>query len=108
MGKPFISELQQLEETYSAVLSMDTASLQDVLSESARYPLIAVGSGGSLSAAHFACSLHERFTGKLTKSFTPLEIMFMLSDVGTCRDLLNSAVLCLSAGGTTRTLYAKR
>lgn len=100
MGKPFMSELHQLEATYSAALSMDTSSLDVALSESLRYPLVAVGSGGSLSAAHFACRLHQQFAGKLAKASTPLEILSLLSDGGSRHSLVNSTVLCLSAGGS--------
>ncbi len=95
-----MSELRQLEATYSAALSMDTSVLDAALSDSSRYPLVAVGSGGSLSAAHFACHLHEQFAGKLARASTPLEILSLLSDAGSRRGLVNSAVLCLSAGGS--------
>lgn len=95
-----MSELRQLEATYSAALSMDTSSLDVALSESLRYPLVAVGSGGSLSAAHFVCRLHQQFAGKLAKASTPLEILSLLSDGGSRHSLVNSAALCLSAGGS--------
>ena len=100
MGKPFISELHQLEATYSAALCIDVSSLDSTLSDSSRYPLVAVGSGGSLSAAHFACYLHQQLAGKLAKASTPLEILSLLADPGSRRSLLNSTVFCLSAGGS--------
>ena len=49
MGKPFLSELQQLDATYAAAMSLDMATFQDALAATANVPLIAVGSGGSLS-----------------------------------------------------------
>lgn len=100
MGKPFMSELRQLEATYSAALAMDTSSLDAALSVASRYPLVAVGSGGSLSAAHFACYLHQRLTGRLAKALTPLEILSLLAGTASRRCLVNSAALCLSAGGS--------
>lgn len=95
-----MSELCQLEATYSTVHSMDTLSLDIALSKSLRYPLVAVGSGGSLSAAHFVCRLHQQFAGKLAKASTPLDVLSMLSDGGSRQSLVDSAVLCLSAGGS--------
>lgn len=95
-----MSELRQLEVTYSAAHSMDTSSLDVALSESLRYPLVAVGSGGSLSAAHFVCRLHQQVAGKPVKASTPLEILSLLSDGGSRHSLVNSAALCLSAGGS--------
>jgi fructoselysine-6-P-deglycase FrlB-like protein len=79
---------------------MDTPSLDVALSESLRYPLVAVGSGGSLSAAYFVCHLHQQFAGKIAKASTPLEILSLLSDGGSRHSLVNSAALCLSAGGS--------
>ncbi|GAH77370.1 unnamed protein product, partial [marine sediment metagenome] len=95
MGKPFMTELHQLEATYRAALSMDISALNADVSNSSRYPLIAIGSGGSLSAAHFACYLHQLASGLLAKPATPLEV---LSFSG--RSLFNSAVICLTAGGS--------
>jgi hypothetical protein len=51
------------------------------------------GSGGSLTAASFAAGLHQRFTGNLSKSVTPLEL------VSSRRTPSDSTVLILSAGG---------
>jgi len=100
LGKPFMSELHQLEATYFAAMSMDASSLAAALSESARYPLMAVGSGGSLCAAHFACHLHQKFAGKLAKASTPMEMLSLLSGGGSRFTLMDSTVLCLSAGGS--------
>jgi len=100
LGKPFIRELHQLEATYSAALSINTTSLNSTLSGSMRYPLVAVGSGGSLSAAHFACHLHQKLAGKLAKASTPFEILSLLAETGSRRCLVDSSVLCLSAGGS--------
>jgi fructoselysine-6-P-deglycase FrlB-like protein len=95
-----MSELRQLETTYSAVLSMDTSSLDAALAQSLDCSLVAVGSGGSLSAAHFVCRLHQQAAGRLAIASTPLEILTLLSDRGSRPSLVNSAVMCLSAGGS--------
>jgi len=53
--------------------------------------MFATGSGGSLTAAHFASHLHQKFAGKLAKAVTPLELVWSgVKDV---------SVLMLSAGG---------
>jgi len=100
LGKPFISELRQLDATYHAALSMDLSALTAAISESLRYPLIAVGSGGSLSAAHFACHLHQLASGQIARPMTPLDVVSLLGEDGSRRSLLNSAVICFTAGGS--------
>ena len=55
-------------------------------------PLLAVGSGGSLTAAHMAALLHEK-TGMVSKSITPLEL---LSNRTSFR---KTSILLLTAGG---------
>lgn len=100
MGKPFISELRQLDATYRAALTMDVSALSAAISESLRYPLIAIGSGGSLSAAHFVCHLHQLASGQIARPATPLDVVSMLEDAGSRRSIINSTVICLTAGGS--------
>ena len=100
MGKPFMTELHQLEATYRAALAMDTSALNVDTRNSTRYPLIAIGSGGSLSAAHFACYLHQLASGLIAKPVTPLEVVSSLDKTGSRRSLLSSAITCLTAGGS--------
>lgn len=100
MGKPFISELRQLDETYRAALSIDVSALSAAISDSLRYSLIAIGSGGSLSGAHFICHLHQLASGKIAQPLTPLEVISMLEETGSRCSLINSAVICLTAGGS--------
>ena len=99
MGKPFLSELRQLEVTYNTALSLDVTPLKSAISESLRYPLIAIGSGGSLSAAKFVCHLHQLASGQLARPATPMEVVSMLEETGSRRSIINSAVICLTAGG---------
>lgn len=100
MGKPFISELRQLDATYRVALSLDIATLNSAILESLRYPLIAIGSGGSLSAANFVSHLHQLASGKIARPATPLDVVSLLEDPGSRLSLINSAVICLTAGGT--------
>jgi HAD superfamily hydrolase (TIGR01484 family) len=59
----------------------------------ASHTLVAIGSGGSLSAAHLAATLHSKRTGQLATFTTPLEFS---RGVDTS---VSSSVLLLSAGG---------
>ena len=95
-----MSELLQLETTYREVLSMDVSALNEDILSSLRYPLVAIGSGGSLSVAHFACYLHQLASGLLAKPITPLELISWLNEPGSRHSLINSAVMCLTAGGS--------
>lgn len=93
MGKPYDTELQALTNTYRWALDEPVENLARAVAGAASVPLLTVGSGGSLTAAHFAASLHQRHAGMLAKAVTPLETV---STLGGLRD---TAVLILSAGG---------
>src|SRR5438067_354109 len=67
--------------------------LAKVLTASLSLPVLATGSGGSLTAAHFASWLHQRFAGRIAKAVTPFELVSSTSGV---KDV---SVLMLSAGG---------
>ncbi len=73
MGKPYVKELQQLEKTFAAVMAMDITALRSSIISASAFPLYAVGSGGSLSAAHLAAYLHQRLAKQFAKAITPLE-----------------------------------
>lgn len=100
MGKPYANELKQLEDTYEWSLNIDIRALAHSVKASGNQPLIAVGSGGSFSAADFACSLHQKFTGVLSKSITPME--FVNSPI----NLFGNTLMILSAGGTNPDVIA--
>lgn len=73
MGKPYLLELQSLEATYAWALNAPLAPLSERWSRFCRSSLVAVGSGGSFTAASLAVYLHERYTGCVAKAVTPLE-----------------------------------
>jgi fructoselysine-6-P-deglycase FrlB-like protein len=93
LGKPYNTELYALANTYQWALSESVEYLAHALAGAASIPLLTVGSGGSLTAAHFAASLHQCHAGRLAKAVTPLET------VSTIADLHDTAVMILSAGG---------
>ncbi len=93
MGKPYASELASLPETYAWAMQVDVDALARALSAAASLPLIAVGSGGSLTAAHLASWLHQRYAGAVARASTPFDAVSTLSTP------TNAAVLFLSARG---------
>jgi hydroxymethylpyrimidine pyrophosphatase-like HAD family hydrolase/fructoselysine-6-P-deglycase FrlB-like protein len=93
MGKPYNSELNALDSTYAWSMGAPIEELKSAIARSAAYPLIAVGSGGSLTAANFVSALHQNITGHLSKAVTPLEF---IANRFCARD---AAVIFLSAGG---------
>lgn len=63
----------RLSETLAWSAEADIAPLQQALRTAALWPLRAIGSGGSLTAAHALAQLHQHYTGKLAGVATPLE-----------------------------------
>jgi hypothetical protein len=94
MGKPYATELSGLGDTYAWALETSIEPLAAAVSASSHLPLIAVGSGGSFSAAHLACSLHQYYTGMVSKPVTPLEL------VSSPARLRSTSTMILSAGGS--------
>jgi fructoselysine-6-P-deglycase FrlB-like protein len=68
--------------------------LADALQPVCQSPQICVGSGGSLTTAHFAAMLHAEGTGQLARAMTPLELTWSNTNL---REL---TVLLISAGGS--------
>jgi len=100
MGRPYATELDELNQTYAWALNTSVDALADTLASSTQGPLLAVGSGGSLTAAHFACLLHTQFTGRSAQVFTPYEL------INSPLSLEDFAVLVLSAGGSNPDVLA--
>jgi len=73
MGKPYNSELDQLYTTYEWAYRFDISAIQKAVEIACSLPLLVVGSGGSLTAAHFMASLHRRYTGQIATVATPLD-----------------------------------
>jgi hydroxymethylpyrimidine pyrophosphatase-like HAD family hydrolase len=92
MGKPYVSEIAQLVTTYKWASHYDNSKLRQAIATAGALPLVAIGSGGSLTAAHFITSLHRRYTGKIAYTATPLEVISEQIDRRT-------SMWLLSAGG---------
>ena len=99
MGRPFSDELSRLEETYAWALEQDIAAITAFFRSAADRPLVAVGSGGSLSAAAYATYLHQQATGWPSRALTPMQFIGQ-------RTLRETAALFLSAAGKNHDILA--
>lgn len=95
MGRPFASELLELEDTYAWASRYDVKPLQEAI-RNARGPLLSVGSGGSFTAASYAAYLHEEVHGELARAATPLD------SVDLATKLRRFQMLLVSSGGRNR------
>lgn len=68
-------ELAQLGNSYSAACAADIEALKLAIASTAEASMIGVGSGGSFTVASLLCSLHEAYTGRVSRPSTPLEII---------------------------------
>ena len=93
MGKPYATELENLPATYDWSRRHPVAGLSESLDHMRAAPLLAIGSGGSFSAAAFAAYLHQLTTGQMAKPVTPYDA------VHAPLDLRGVNVLLLTAGG---------
>ncbi|HWG45023.1 MAG TPA: hypothetical protein VN688_19795 [Gemmataceae bacterium] len=94
MGRPYESELSEFNETYAWSLAASVEPLATSLASAAHLPLIAVGSGGSLTSASVAAALHAQFTGRIARVMTPYELA--MSPLA----LKETGVLLCTAGGS--------
>lgn len=77
MGKPFEKELEKIPYTIKWAFSEKiNSTFEEIIETITQFPLLVVGSGGSLSAAHFVARLNEQKSGKLARAITPLEFIF--------------------------------
>ncbi|WP_419802143.1 hypothetical protein [Mucilaginibacter sp.] len=92
MGKPFAKELEKINDTLTWALAQDTSAFRKHLLQNKSKPLFVVGSGGSLSACHYAALLYQQ-CGIMAKAITPLELYYSQNT------LRESNVLFITASG---------
>ena len=73
MGRSFAVELQELPATYQWAMTAEIRSLTTAIRGCLNVPLVAVGSGGSLTVAEFAAKLHRDTIGLPAFAETPLD-----------------------------------
>lgn len=86
------NELRNFSETYAWSLNLPIDRLCTFIESSLNYPLLSVGSGGSLTAAYMTALLHQE-VGGFAKAVSPLAL------TSTKRLIPNSNIFILSAGG---------
>lgn len=98
MGKPFKGELENLRGTIKWAEKQDCSRLAKFLFEEKKEtPLVCIGSGGSLSACHYAAQLYQQRNGVLARAMTPLQLMY-----GGRNIIRSSKLLFLSARGKNK------
>lgn len=98
MGKPFKEELEKLPNTIKWAGEQDVTCLSKFLfAEDRQTPLVCIGSGGSLSACHYAAQLYQRRNGVLAEAMTPLQLMYAGREI-----IRSSKLLFLSASGKNK------
>lgn len=98
MGKPFNSELNNIPDTIQWAERQDVTKLSKFLfEEDKQTPLVCIGSGGSLSACHYAAMLYKQCNGVLAEAMTPLQLMYSGREI-----LRSSKLLFLSASGKNK------
>ncbi len=74
MAKPYAAEMARLAETFAWACDVDIGALRPAVRTAGGMPLRAVGSGGSLTAAHALAQLHQYVTRQLSVVATPLDV----------------------------------
>jgi fructoselysine-6-P-deglycase FrlB-like protein len=92
MAKPYASEMARLAETFTWAANTDLGALCEAVRVAALSPLIAIGSGGSLTTAHALAAFHRRATHQIAAVATPLDVATESLDS-------RAATWLLSAGG---------
>ena len=75
MGKPFISEINDLQNTFDWGKAHDVTAISDAIRATSHLPLLSIGSGGSFSAAELHATLHRLFFGTIAQALTPMELV---------------------------------
>jgi hydroxymethylpyrimidine pyrophosphatase-like HAD family hydrolase/fructoselysine-6-P-deglycase FrlB-like protein len=73
MARPYRLEMARLAETLDWALGADLGALQSAVREARSMPLVAIGSGGSLSAAHALAYHHRASACQVASVLMPLE-----------------------------------
>jgi hydroxymethylpyrimidine pyrophosphatase-like HAD family hydrolase/fructoselysine-6-P-deglycase FrlB-like protein len=99
MGRPYAEEIATLGATYTWALSANIEGLVESANALRGRPLLAIGSGGSVSACHFVSRLHETHSRLPARVLTPLEFVQYPT-------IQEAGVLLLSAGGSNPDILA--
>lgn len=107
MAKPYQGEIARLLETLKWTQQVDISLLIDALRTSLMGPLVAVGSGGSLSTAHAMSQFHRLVSGHASTVLTPLESVTVPYDRDTAVWLLSASGSNVDIVNAAKTLVAR-
>lgn len=107
VGKAFAGELAALDETLAWALDCDVTVLEKFVADVADRPLVAIGSGGSSTACHFAALAHRTRHRCPAYFTTPLDVLslpaglhragvFLASASGKNKDALAALDVCIA------------
>lgn len=74
-GLRYEEEIARLPETYISAMAQNLQGMKDAIAAACESSVIAVGSGASYTVGSLFCSLHEAYTGRVSRPSTPLEIV---------------------------------
>ena len=89
----YYRELERLPSAIEFARNVEVAPLSDLIDSSLGKPLMAVGSGGSFTAATLAAILHETATHQIAKANTPYQALAIPS-------LIDANIILFSARGS--------
>ena len=75
MKSHYDQELDRLGQTYDLARQASITDLKVAIINASESSVIGVGSGGSYTVASLLCTLHETYTGHVSRASTPLEII---------------------------------
>lgn len=99
MARPYASEMAKLPETFDWATRADLDVLRHAVRTAGLSPLRAIGSGGSLTAAHALAAFHQHYAGRIAAVATPLEAIEEPLET-------NISTWLLSAGGSNVDILA--
>lgn len=100
MGKNFSEEVAYLPSAIAWAATQDIKPLERAFQGFAGRNLLAIGSGGSTTAASFLAKLHEGTYGQISRACTPGEFLSHVVD------FQNAAIVLVSAEGKNQDILA--
>ncbi len=79
MGRAYSVELEELAQTYEWATQCPIQELAEAIHDLRDHPFLAIGSGGSLTAAAYWAMVQEQWTGMPAKHGTPLDLLALPS-----------------------------
>lgn len=91
MSEKYKSELEKLDQTFRECSKLDVSDLARFLKTVSEKPLVAIGSGGSYTAAEYLATIHESKTGNVSDARTPLKFLTSQFNSDICLVLISAS-----------------